>query len=212
VADAIAQRVSCREVQDRFVMIAVKRSSNGGASAETQLRQQPFAMKDQRMDRFCFWIVLTPSRRCLNEESTPGAACSPTEFPSQAREWSVQGSRHSPMTESEWQTRKQRIDTRLRSLHPPWQITHPKPAHTFVYVSTIQRMARNLFGAEGCFPQTTGDADYDDPLTPALSPTGGEGGGRGEMRTHTIKRQERLKRHNRGVVCVLSVLSGKHTP
>ena len=80
VADAIAQRVSCREVQDRFVMIAVKRSSNGGASAETQLRQQPFAMKDQRMDRFCFWIVLTPSGRCLNEESTPGAACSPTEF------------------------------------------------------------------------------------------------------------------------------------
>jgi hypothetical protein len=27
------------------------------------------------------------------------------------------------MTESEWQIRKQRIDTRLRSLSPPWQIT-----------------------------------------------------------------------------------------
>jgi len=26
------------------------------------------------------------------------------------------------MTESEWQTRKQRIDARLRSLSPPWQI------------------------------------------------------------------------------------------
>jgi len=26
------------------------------------------------------------------------------------------------MTESEWQTRKQRIDTRLRSVNPPWQI------------------------------------------------------------------------------------------
>lgn len=26
------------------------------------------------------------------------------------------------MNESEWQTRKQRIDARLRSLHPPWQI------------------------------------------------------------------------------------------
>lgn len=27
------------------------------------------------------------------------------------------------MTESEWQTRKQRIETRGRSLSPPWQIT-----------------------------------------------------------------------------------------
>jgi hypothetical protein len=26
------------------------------------------------------------------------------------------------MTESEWQTRQQRIDTRLRSVNPPWQI------------------------------------------------------------------------------------------
>jgi len=26
------------------------------------------------------------------------------------------------MSESEWQTRKQRIDTRLRAVHPPWQI------------------------------------------------------------------------------------------
>jgi len=26
------------------------------------------------------------------------------------------------MSESEWQTRKQRIDARLRSMNPPWQI------------------------------------------------------------------------------------------
>ena len=26
------------------------------------------------------------------------------------------------MNEAEWQTRKQRIDTRLRGVHPPWQI------------------------------------------------------------------------------------------
>ena len=26
------------------------------------------------------------------------------------------------MNEAEWQTRKQRIDTRLRALQPPWQI------------------------------------------------------------------------------------------
>ncbi|HOB99717.1 MAG TPA: DEAD/DEAH box helicase family protein [Verrucomicrobiota bacterium] len=45
---------------------------------------------------------------------------------------------------------------------PNGYLTGPKPSHTFVYVSTIQRMARNLFGAAGCFPQTTGDADYED--------------------------------------------------
>src|SRR5438874_405076 len=32
---------------------------------------------------------------------------------------------------------------------PNQYLTAPKAAHTFVYVSTIQRMARNLFGAEG---------------------------------------------------------------
>ena len=60
---------------------------------------------------------------------------------------------------------------------PNEYLTDPKPSHTFVYVSTIQRMARNLFGAEGCFTQTGGDAEYVDefPLTPSLSPTGGEG-------------------------------------
>jgi type I restriction enzyme, R subunit len=45
---------------------------------------------------------------------------------------------------------------------PNEYLTDPKPSQTFVYVSTIQRMARNLFGAEGCFSQTTGDADYED--------------------------------------------------
>lgn len=31
---------------------------------------------------------------------------------------------------------------------PKAYLTHPRPSQTFVYVSTIQRMARNLFGAE----------------------------------------------------------------
>ena len=34
---------------------------------------------------------------------------------------------------------------------PNEYLTAPKPSQTFVYVSTIQRMARNLFGAEGSF-------------------------------------------------------------
>jgi type I restriction enzyme, R subunit len=38
-------------------------------------------------------------------------------------------------------------------------LTRPDSTHTFVYVSTIQRMARNLFGAEGCFAQTGGDTE-----------------------------------------------------
>jgi type I restriction enzyme R subunit len=42
---------------------------------------------------------------------------------------------------------------------PNEYLTAPKPSHTFVYVSTIQRMARNLFGAEGCFVQTGGDTE-----------------------------------------------------
>ena len=47
---------------------------------------------------------------------------------------------------------------------PNEYLTNPNSTHTFVYVSTIQRMARNLFGAEGCFPQTNGDADYEEPV------------------------------------------------
>jgi len=45
---------------------------------------------------------------------------------------------------------------------PNQYLTAPKAAHTFVYVSTIQRMARNLFGAEGSFPQPDGDPDIED--------------------------------------------------
>src|SRR5882724_5830580 len=42
---------------------------------------------------------------------------------------------------------------------PNEYLTAPEPSHTFVYVSTIQRMARNLFGAEGCFAQSGGDTE-----------------------------------------------------
>ncbi len=42
---------------------------------------------------------------------------------------------------------------------PNEYLTAPKASHTFVYVSTIQRTARNLFGAEGCFAQCGGDTE-----------------------------------------------------
>ncbi|MBE0545897.1 MAG: DEAD/DEAH box helicase family protein [Verrucomicrobia bacterium] len=42
---------------------------------------------------------------------------------------------------------------------PNEYLTAPRSTHTFVYVSTIQRMARNLFGAEGCFAQSGGDTE-----------------------------------------------------
>ncbi len=76
---------------------------------------------------------------------------------------------------------------------PNEYLTAPKSSHTFVYVSTIQRMARNLFGAEGCFPQTTGDADLeDDPNSPslalrALSPPLGAGERAGERGRSTAE-------------------------
>lgn len=41
-------------------------------------------------------------------------------------------------------------------------LTEPKANHTFVYVSTIQRMAINLFGREGAFSQGSSDPDYED--------------------------------------------------
>jgi type I restriction enzyme, R subunit len=44
---------------------------------------------------------------------------------------------------------------------PNEYLTAPKPSHTFVYVSTIQRMARNLFGAEAAFAQSN-DGDYEE--------------------------------------------------
>lgn len=41
-------------------------------------------------------------------------------------------------------------------------LTDPKPSHTFVYVSTIQRMAINLFGREGAGPAKSDDPERDD--------------------------------------------------
>jgi type I restriction enzyme, R subunit len=45
---------------------------------------------------------------------------------------------------------------------PNEYLTAPKPSHTFVYVTTIQRMVRNLFGAEAALPQTPNEPDCDD--------------------------------------------------
>jgi type I restriction enzyme R subunit len=45
---------------------------------------------------------------------------------------------------------------------PEKYLTKPNAAHTFVYVSTIQRMAINLFGQEGSFPQGAGDPEIDE--------------------------------------------------
>src|SRR5436190_6228327 len=44
---------------------------------------------------------------------------------------------------------------------PNEYLTDPNPSQTFVYVSTIQRMARNLFGSEGCFAQSGGDTEVE---------------------------------------------------
>lgn len=45
---------------------------------------------------------------------------------------------------------------------PNAYLTAPQTAHTFVYVSTIQRMAINLFGFESAFSQNRSDPDYED--------------------------------------------------
>ncbi len=45
---------------------------------------------------------------------------------------------------------------------PQEYLIAPSPAHTFVYVCTIQRLARYLFGAQGGFAQTGGDTESDD--------------------------------------------------
>jgi type I restriction enzyme R subunit len=42
---------------------------------------------------------------------------------------------------------------------PEEYLTRPKSSHTFVYVSTIQRMCINLFGWENTFPSEGGDPD-----------------------------------------------------
>jgi len=44
---------------------------------------------------------------------------------------------------------------------PPEYLTNPQSKHTYVYVSTIQRMRINLFGDEGMFGSSSGDQDDD---------------------------------------------------
>lgn len=45
---------------------------------------------------------------------------------------------------------------------PNEYLTSPRESHTFVYVSTIQRMTINLFGREQAFPQDSSDPDYEE--------------------------------------------------
>jgi type I site-specific restriction endonuclease len=45
---------------------------------------------------------------------------------------------------------------------PNAYLTSPQESHTFVYVSTIQRMTINLFGWESAFPQDSSDPDYEE--------------------------------------------------
>jgi type I restriction enzyme R subunit len=51
---------------------------------------------------------------------------------------------------------------------PGSYLTAPQSTHTFVYVSTIQRMAINLFGRERAFSQDASDPDYDEDETDRL--------------------------------------------
>jgi type I restriction enzyme R subunit len=45
---------------------------------------------------------------------------------------------------------------------PNEYLTSPSESHTFVYVSTIQRMTINLFGREQAFSQDSSDPDYEE--------------------------------------------------
>jgi len=45
---------------------------------------------------------------------------------------------------------------------PTEYLTNPSNAHTYVYVSTIQRMAINLFGRQNMFSQSASDPDFED--------------------------------------------------
>lgn len=56
-----------------------------------------------------------------------------------------------PMNEAEWQTRKQRIDTRLRALQPPWKIIRYRDG---LDLSTLDQVAVEEF------PTENGPADY----------------------------------------------------
>lgn len=49
-------------------------------------------------------------------------------------------------------------------LLPNEYLTDPKPTHTFVYVSTIQRLAGQILGPEAAFAQRRDDADLEDDL------------------------------------------------
>ena len=54
------------------------------------------------------------------------------------------------------------VDTKFDpKLLPPDYLTDPDTKHSFVYVSTIQRMQINLFGDEGMFRAPSGDQDDD---------------------------------------------------
>src|ERR1051325_1456240 len=55
------------------------------------------------------------------------------------------------MNEAEWQTRKQRIDTKLRSVNPPWQIV---PWRDGLDISKLTSHAVTEF------PTNNGPADY----------------------------------------------------
>src|SRR6266567_6008515 len=55
------------------------------------------------------------------------------------------------MTESEWQTRKQRIDSRLSSMNPPWKIVR--------YRDGLDFAALDCHAVEE-LPTATGPADY----------------------------------------------------
>ena len=55
------------------------------------------------------------------------------------------------MTESEWLTRKQRIDTKLRSLNPPWEIIRYRDGLDFA------RLNRHAVEE---VPTANGPADY----------------------------------------------------
>src|SRR5947207_15524428 len=90
------------------------------------------------------------------------------------------------MTESEWQTRKQRIDARLRSVNPPWQIVRYRDGLDFAALDKT---------AVEELPTANGPADY------ALF-VGGKLLGIIEAKKVTVNPQnvlEQAKRYARGV-------------
>lgn len=53
---------------------------------------------------------------------------------------------------------------------PNAYLTAPNETHTFIYICTIQRMAINLFGREGSFPQSAGEPELDADAEPLPIP------------------------------------------